>query len=64
MTETDINRLLNDCTLKGSILNFNEIEKLSDGIAMDLMGGMMKTMENRLSTYLITGRSECLQQKS
>lgn len=44
MTEDDINRLLADRTQEGGVLYFNEIEKLSDGIIMDLMGGMMKSM--------------------
>lgn len=44
MTEEDINRLLESRTLEGSVLYFCEIEKISDGIIMDLMGGMMKSM--------------------
>lgn len=42
MSEDAINHLLDDRTLDGGILYFSEIEKLSDGIIMDLMGGMMK----------------------
>lgn len=37
LTEVDINSLLNDRTLEGSVLYFNEIEKISDGIIEDLM---------------------------
>lgn len=44
MTEEDINRLLESRTQDGSMLYFSEIEKISDGIIMDLMGGMMKSM--------------------
>ena len=43
MTEDDINRLLNDRTQEGSVLYFNEIEKISDGIIEELMRGMMKS---------------------
>lgn len=42
MSESDINRLLEDRTLEGSVLYFNEIEKLSDRIIMDMMGEMMR----------------------
>ena len=42
MSEDTINHLLDDRTLDGGVLYFSEIEKLSDGIIMDLMGGMMK----------------------
>ena len=44
MSETDINRLLNDRSQEGRVLYFNEIEKISDRIIMDLMDGMMKSM--------------------
>ena len=44
MTESDINRLLDDHTQEDGVIYFNEIETLSDEIAMDMMGGMMKTM--------------------
>jgi len=43
MTEDDINRLLSDRTQEDCVLYFNEIEKISDGIIEELMGGMMKS---------------------
>ena len=36
MSEDDINRLLESRTPEGSMLYFSEIEKISDGIIMDL----------------------------
>lgn len=43
MTEAGINQLLEDYTQEaGGMIYFNTIEKLSDGIAMDMMGGMMQ----------------------
>lgn len=44
MTEEDINRLLENRAQEGSVLYFSEIEKISDGIIVDLIGGMMKSM--------------------
>lgn len=43
MPEADINRLLDDRTLEDGVLYFNEIEKLSDRIMLDMMNGMMNT---------------------
>ena len=45
MTENDMNRLLESRKMEGRILYFEEIEKLSDGIIVDLMGEMMKSMK-------------------
>lgn len=46
MSEAEINRLLDDYTQEDDVFYFNEIEKLSDEIAMDTMGGMMLSMAN------------------
>ena len=46
MSEAEINRLLDDYTQEDGRIYFNEIEKLSDEIAMDMMGGMMQSMDN------------------
>lgn len=46
MPEAEINQLLEDYTQEeGSMIYFNAIEKLSDSIAMDMMGGMMQFVE-------------------
>ena len=45
MTEADINRLLESRKMEGRVLYFEEIEKLSDGIIVDMMGEMMKSMK-------------------
>ena len=45
LSEADINRLLEDYTQENGVIYFNAIEKLSDEIAMDMMGGMMESME-------------------
>ena len=45
MSEAEINRLLEDYTQEDGVIYFNAIEKLSDEIAMDMMGGMMESME-------------------
>jgi len=37
--------LLDDYTQEDGRIYFNEIEKLSDEIAMDMMGGMMQSMK-------------------
>ena len=44
LSEADINRLLDDYTQEDGVIYFNAIEKLSDEIAMDVMGGMMQSM--------------------
>ena len=46
MSESDINRLLEDRVLEGSVLYFNEIEKLSDRIIMDMMEKMMRFVKS------------------
>lgn len=46
MTEAEINQLLEDRTQeRDGMIYFNAIEKLSDGIAMDMMGNMMQFVE-------------------
>ena len=46
MTEAEINQLLEDYTLEeGGMIYFNAIEKLSDDIAMNMMGNMMQFVE-------------------
>ena len=46
MTEAEINQLLEDRTQEeNGMTYFNAIEKLSDGIAMDMMGNMMQFVE-------------------
>ena len=45
MSEAEINRLLDDYTQEDGVIYFNEIEKLSDEIAMDMMEGLMQSME-------------------
>jgi len=46
MTEAEINQLLEDYTQEeGGMIYFNAIEKLSDSIAMDMMGNMMQFVE-------------------
>lgn len=46
MTEAEINQLLEDRTQEeNGMIYFNAIEKLSDGIAMDMMGNMMQFVE-------------------
>ena len=50
MTESEINQLLEDCTQEdGGMIYFNAIEKLSDDIAMDMMGNMMQFVEGSSS---------------
>ena len=45
LSEADINRLLDDYTQEDGVIYFNAIEKLSDEITMEMMGGMMQSME-------------------
>ena len=46
MPEVEINQLLEDYTQEeGGMIYFNAIEKLSDDIAMDMMGNMMQFVE-------------------
>ena len=45
MSEAEINHLLDDYTQEEGTIYFNEIEKISDNIAMDMMKGMMPFME-------------------
>lgn len=44
MSESDINQLLKDRTIENGILYFHEIEKLSDCIIVEMMSGMMSTL--------------------
>lgn len=42
LPETSINHLLEDRTMEDGVLYFHEIEKISDGVIMEMMKGMME----------------------
>ena len=42
MSEAEINHFLDDYTQEDGVIYFNETEKLSDKIAMDMMGELQE----------------------